>query len=238
MADVKTQPAGSAPAGAPDEAGPVRLVLTLGIAGFFAGLLLVSGYVYSLPRIEAHKAEALEQAIRRVLPGTVRTERLEWNDPALAEPAEGQVGNSPVFIGLDDQGQVTGYAILGEEPGFQDIIRALCGYDPQSDKIIGLEILESKETPGLGDKIFKDADFKKNFDALEVMPEIRVVKKGQRTGANEIEAITGATISSKAVTRLLQKTMTAWREPVRTLADGRSHTEKPSSEPETPANHE
>ena len=61
-----------------------------------------------------------------------------------------------------------GFAIPGSEPGFQDIIGALYGYEANGQTIIGFEVLESKETPGLGDKIFKDPDFQTNFTALKV----------------------------------------------------------------------
>jgi electron transport complex protein RnfG len=80
--------------------------------------------------------------------------------------------------------------------------------------IIGLKVLESKETPGLGDKIFKDADFQLNFTALQVLPEIESVKKGEKQRENQVEAITGATISSNAIVRLLNDSMEKWREPI------------------------
>ncbi|MFT5765223.1 MAG: electron transport complex protein RnfG, partial [Saprospiraceae bacterium] len=85
------------------------------------------------------------------------------------------------------------------------------GYDDTLKVIIGFEVLESKETPGLGDKIFKDADFQTNFTALAVEPEIVPVKKGAKQKPNEVEGITGATISSKAIVRLLNKTMDIWQ---------------------------
>jgi electron transport complex protein RnfG len=77
-----------------------------------------------------------------------------------------------------------------------------------------MKVLESKETPGLGDKIDKDPRFKSNFDALEVAlagdgsaiaHPVVLVKYGQKTETWQIEAITGATISSRAVTQIIEK---------------------------------
>jgi electron transport complex protein RnfG len=132
----------------------------------------------------------------------------------------GQEGVNPkVFAGYDEQGQFIGFAVTAEEPGFQDIIGGIFGYDPETEQIVGMEILESKETPGLGDKIFKDADFTAFFKALATEPEIVAVKKGERENPNEVEAITGATISSKAVVRMLNKGMGEWEEAMKAYAE-------------------
>lgn len=201
------------------EAGPMRLVATLGLAGFFAGLLLVTGFVFTQPVIDANKAEALRVAVYQVLEGCASYEQLGWDGTQLSiVPTGSTMEMSPVYLGRDASGRLIGFAITTEEPGFQDIIKAIYGYDPAKDQIIGMEILESKETPGLGDKIFKDDAFRANFTALAVQPGIISVKKGEKHNPNEVEAITGATISSKAVTRLLQKGMTAWRQPILDLA--------------------
>ena len=88
----------------------------------------------------------------------------------------------------------------------------LYGYAPAEKLVRGMEILESRETPGLGDKIYKDADFVSNFSALLIEPEIVAVKKNTKTQPNEIDAITGATISSKAVVRIINETHVAWAE--------------------------
>ena len=46
--------------------------------------------------------------------------------------------------------------------------------------MIGLQVLSSNETPGLGDRISKDAAFRKNFEALDasLVNEIETVKQG------------------------------------------------------------
>jgi electron transport complex protein RnfG len=82
-----------------------------------------------------------------------------------------------------------------------------------------MKVLESKETPGLGDKIGKDPAFLANFDALDVTlgddrqalrHAIEVVKAGAKQQPWQIDAITGATISSKAVGRMLGESGRAW----------------------------
>ena len=185
-----------------------RLIATLGIAGFLSGVILVGIYLFTKPYIEANKARALEEAVFEVLPGTTYFESYEWDGKALIKAMD---GSELIYFGYDSSDQFTGVAIPGQASGYQDVISALSGYDPEQGLIIGMKVLDSKETPGLGDKILLDDAFKNNFKALAVVPEIEVVKKGERTGNHQIEAITGATISSKAVGELLKEAIAKWK---------------------------
>jgi electron transport complex protein RnfG len=202
----------------PGEPSSFRLILTLGIAGFFSGLLLVGVYLSTLPAIQQHRAESLRKAIFQVLPGCTEYQTLELREGQLAEvqatePVSGEGEVAPrVYAGYNAAGEFIGFAIQGEEPGFQDLIGAIFGYQPEEKVIIGFEVLESKETPGLGDKIIKDENWRANFEALQVEPVIEVVKEGQGQQPNQVEAITGATISSKAIVRLLEKELAEWKD--------------------------
>jgi len=194
------------------EPSSARLVATLAIAGFLSGLIIVTAYEATLPRIEAYKARVLREAVFEVLPGVRSMQRLVSVDSRL-EPKEVQSkGDEAVFAGFAGDGTLVGYAIPADGPGFQDIIGLLYGYRPAERRITGMEILESRETPGLGDKIYKDLAFVANFDALAVDPEIVAVKKGTKAAPNEIDAITGATISSKAVVRIINEANARWIE--------------------------
>ena len=117
-----------------------------------------------------------------------------------------------VYAAYRKDGAFAGYAIPGSGPGFQDTIALIYGYDPVRKRVIGMEVLESRETPGLGDKIFKDQHFVGEFKDLAVKPSIQVVKKGTGGAPNEVDGITGATISSKAVVRILNEANVLWLE--------------------------
>lgn len=202
---------GNAPESSNSEPGSAKLILTLGLAGFFSGIVLVGAYFITLPIIQQNKAAAQERAIYKVLPGCSGFETYIQEAGKLKKAAAVTAGSKvpAVFVGYNQEQHLVGIAIPAQEIGFQDVIVGLIGYDPVKKTIIGFEVLESKETPGLGDKIFKDADFRNNFTALEA-PGIVVVKKGEKTKPNEVEAITGATISSKAVVRLLNNGLDQW----------------------------
>ncbi len=188
----------------------LRLVLTLAIAGLISGIAIIGIYESTLPTITANKARELREAVFKVLPGVSRMQALVHRDGELIV-VEVQDKDEPVIYGgYDDQGDFVGYAIPAAGPGFQDTIAILYGYQPGEKLVVGMEVLESRETPGLGDKIYKDAEFVGAFSALSVEPKIVAVKKGTKANPNEIDAITGATISSKAVVRIINEAHTAW----------------------------
>jgi electron transport complex protein RnfG len=194
----------------PDEPGSAKLVATLGFAGLLSGLIIVSVFEATLPTITAYKAKVLREAVFKVLPGTEKMQRLVLKDGQLIVKDEADKDEEAVFGGYDGEGRLLGYAIPNAGPGFQDIISLIYGYLPAERKVVGMEILASRETPGLGDKIYKDAAFVANFDALSIDPQIVTVKKGTKVAANEVDAITGATISSKAVVRIINQGNARW----------------------------
>jgi len=194
------------------EPGPLRLIVTLGVAGLVSGLCLVGAYIYTDPLIKASKARALEAAIYEVLPGCTKFDVYELKGDHLEKARAGAGTELRVFLGYDKGGAEIGYAIQSQVAGFQDVVAGIFGYVPSSKTIIGFKVLESKETPGLGDKIIKDARFLENFKQLAVEPEIVLVKHGEKQQPNEVDAITGATISSRAVVSLLNTGMKDWKE--------------------------
>ncbi len=199
-----------------------KMIFTLAIAGLFSGFFLATTFIYTDPVIQNNKKEEMFAAVYEVLPGCKTIETLEFDGSTFHVLGENEISENPIFLGKDENGGFVGFAIPASEPGFQDLISALIGYDPNTDKVIGMKILDSKETPGLGDKIFKDEAFKTNFLDLDVSGTIEFAKKGQKNASNQIEGITGATISSKAVTNLLINSISSWKAPIKQYADGRN----------------
>lgn len=196
----------------PEEPSSLRLVATLALAGMLSGLALAGAYQMTKPTIDANKARALQRAVFDVVPGATRLEKWARDGNDLAPAGDGiRAPGEIVFAAYGEGDRFLGYAIEGEGAGYQDTIRLLVGYDPVTSRVIGMYVLDSRETPGLGDRIYKDPAFGENFAQLAVDPEI-VLVKGGRTADNEVDAITGATISSRAVVRIIDATVNAWRD--------------------------
>lgn len=191
----------------PPEPGGLRLVFTLAVAGIVSGLLLASAYVSTRPTILANQQRALQRAVFEVVPGSTSLRPLVEHDGRLGVVEAGaSAPDAEVFAAYADDGTFRGYAIAAEGPGFQDTIRLLFGYDPAGKRVTGMYVLESRETPGLGDRIYKDPDFRANFNDLATTPKIELVKGG-RTKDNQIDAITGATISSRSVVGIVNRAL-------------------------------
>ena len=193
------------------EPSSATLIAALSIAGFLSGIIIIAVYLATFDTIAENKARELREAVFRVLPGVSQMQKLRFDGEELVVvPDNAKDDEETIYGGYDDEDRFVGYAIANGGPGFQDTIRVLYGYQPDGRKVVGMWILESRETPGLGDKIYKDAAFVANFDDLAIDPQIISVKKGTRTKPNEIDAITGVTISSKAVVRIINQAHAMW----------------------------
>ena len=193
-----------------------HMIRTLGGVGILCSLLIVFTFQATLPVITKNKAEALERAIFNVLPGATTRASFQVTGTGDLLPFEGEAKSGEVLIyaGYDGQSRLVGIAMEAQGKGFQDTILLIYGYSPDKQQVIGIEVLESKETPGLGDKIIKDEEFLTNFEALDatltddgatLANPIVTVKKGQKEQPWQIDGITGATISSKAVGDILRQ---------------------------------
>lgn len=184
------------------------LIATLGGIAMMSGLLVVLAFQLTLPRIMENKRVALEKAVFAVLPGATAKTNYFLGAEGLVEVPEDAAGDANVFAGYNQSGEMVGLAMEASARGYQDVVRILYGFDPARQCVIGITVLQSTETPGLGDKIEKDENFLANFDCLEARlnpagtaleNEIVTVKNGKKTDPWQIDGISGATVTSTAV---------------------------------------
>lgn len=190
-----------------------KLLTVLGGGGAFAGLIIVLAYQASQPRIQAHKAEVLKASVQEVLGAPEKWETLYRVGDSLTTKVPAGTDATKlerVYAGWRADGTRVGFAIVAAEPGFADDIKLIFGFDAEKQQILGFKVIENKETPGLGDAIEKKESFSKQFVG-KTAPVIGI-KKGvaPRKPANEIESITGATISSAAVVRIINHAVERW----------------------------
>jgi H+/Na+-translocating ferredoxin:NAD+ oxidoreductase subunit G len=188
------------------------IVGTLAVAGLLAGILLVFVFQATQPTILKHKAEMLRNAVEQVLqkPDSYTTYYLIDGllQDQLPEGAS-ERDFERVYLGHEVDGNPVGYAVVHSRAGFQDQIQLIFGYQPESGQMLGMKVLESKETPGLGDKIEVNADFVAQFQRVQV--PLTGVKPGASSGdAHQLDMITGATISSRAVIRIINEAYQRW----------------------------
>lgn len=194
------------------------LVVTLGSVGTIAAFLIVVSFHLTLARIERQEKESLEASVYKVLSGTANIQPYRVTREGKLVKSDGKdKGKTYVYAGYDREGRLVGVAVQAVGQGFQDKISLVYGYSHDRQCIVGIDVLAHKETPGLGDKIKKDEAFLANFKSLDMswdmanrkfVHPLKVVK--QRKGEKmswEIDAITGATISSKAIGKILSESV-------------------------------
>ncbi len=192
--------------------------------GLLCGILIATTFLATRPTIERNQAEALQRAVFDVIPKARSSETYLWLEEgrfeAVGEDARRE--GPRVHAGYDAEGRLVGVAIEASGMGYQDVIRVLYGYAPDAAAVVGMRVLESRETPGLGDRIETDAAFVANFEALDVSLEpaadgamriahpIEAVKSGSKQNPWEIDGITGATISAQAIANILRRSSSDW----------------------------
>jgi Na+-translocating ferredoxin:NAD+ oxidoreductase subunit G len=102
------------------------------------------------------------------------------------------------------ENKLAGWVVKAGGQGYADKIELIIGLDPSADTITGLFVLQQKETPGLGNKI-SFPRWRNQFIGKKTNTPL-VVTKGKSQAPNAIDAVTGATISSRSVTGIVNRT--------------------------------
>lgn len=206
--------------------------------GLLCGLIIVGVFEWTRPIIARNKAAALQRAIFQVLPAARSSTTFRFEGESGFEALEGAAGEGArlVFAAYDEQDGLVGVAVEAEGMGYQDVIRLLYGYSFAEQGIVGIRVLDSRETPGLGDRIETDPAFLANFERLDVSLSadgsgiahpIEFVKRGGKQQAWQIDGITGATISSRAITEILRRSTADWIPALRRNVDDFRKVEQP-----------
>ena len=185
----------------------VTSVLVLTIICISASLLLSQVYSGTKERIEENeRIEALRQ-VKKVLEG------LYDND---LEKDAVMVGETKVFKARKGE-KLTGIAFpSSSKEGYSGLITIMVGIDPDGN-ILEVQVVSHTETPGLGTKVCEDqwlGQFKgKNLDSGTWL-----VKKDSAEGL--VDEVTGATISSRAITEATAKGLEFFKENAEAILQG------------------
>lgn len=185
------------------------LIRTLALVATICGVLIVSAYQLTLPAVTANRKVALERAVFKLIP-QAKTLQGFYAGTAGITPEQGTAPTGAIkfYAAYDDAGKLKGIAAEGAARGYADMVRVLYAYDPDCQCITGMGVIAMRETPGIGDKVYTDQDFIANFKSLDVKlagdlsalaHAITTVRHGKKSNAWEIDAISGATITSRAI---------------------------------------
>lgn len=178
------------------------LLLTICFGSALAAVQLKLG-----PTIEANKLNETLEKVPELVFGTDKAAQLQSGSqqikitPRLIEvqkPAKKAYYNvyETVLAGKRE-----GWVVKSKGQGYADKIELLVGLDADAQKITGLFILDQKETPGLGNKII-EGKWRAQFLGKSTTTPLRVTKTGAKS-PEEIDSVSGATISSNSVCALV-----------------------------------
>ena len=162
----------------------LKITLNLVIFYLVGGLILAVVYAKTSPVMYRNAVIEKEQALKKLMPEADRIEKLgDWS----VHEKHGE------YYAAKKGGAVIGYLIQSYGKGYSSYINTLIAVD-KDFRVLKINILGHAETPGLGDEIETDG-FKTRFAGKDA-GHLKVL----RTETTEyVQAISGATISSRAV---------------------------------------
>ncbi len=205
----------------------IKLTVALMVISMVAGLAIGVANSKTKDKIAAQAQEAQKSALEAVFPEkvTIAEKKGKGDLPAKYWTASNEKG----FVG---------YAFEVSSRGYAGDIKYMVGVNPNGD-ILGMTVLEQSETPGLGSRVQEVASskyiwnpmaksekvkpwFTEQFEGLSSLKPIQIEKslgewhkidnsgREQLKQRNAVSAITGSTISTRAVTRGIEEKVSVY----------------------------
>jgi electron transport complex protein RnfG len=190
----------------------INMILSLVLVTLIAGISL--GYVNEItkgPKAQAMLEKKI-QALQNVLPPFN-------NNPVedlILVASDIQIDSIEVYLAFDNT-NLKGVAIIGSSKnGFSGLVRVMVGFK-EDGSIQNIEVLEQKETPGLGTKM-KDEKFLKQFRGVDPSNfDLRDKKDG-----GQVDGLTGATITTRAFGEAVQMAYDIFQQEGETISQDKN----------------
>lgn len=183
-----------------------RGLLVLGAVAAGAAALVALTWQAAAPRIDANVAVRAEAAIAAVLGSVAFDNRLSATAQAPDSPAARQAGVEQTWVARQGTTPVALVLQISTADGYSGRIVLLVGLTPAGE-VLGVETLAHRETPGLGDFIETTrSDWLRQFHGRRLGAPPVEAWRVQRDGGT-FDAVTGATVTARAVTGALRRAL-------------------------------
>jgi len=190
----------------------MKFYLKLGfiLLAFCVVATAILAYVNSVtkPRIDELKRVAAQEAMAKLIPNA------EFSDVVIHLPEGESTPDSLVYYiatAKGDSTKILGYIFTAEKHGYSSNVKTMAAIDTEF-KLINIKVIEQAETPGLGANCSSES-FAERFKGL--LPEKLLVDKD----GGEVKAMTGATITTRAVTNSIRETIAIVRKDIESRAN-------------------
>ncbi|MBR3570867.1 MAG: RnfABCDGE type electron transport complex subunit G [Oscillibacter sp.] len=173
-----------------------RLFAACVVVAFLLGLV----NMVTLPNITARKKAATDAALKQVVEnpdGSAFSDALELSGDMTAA-ASGAGATLSALYAVTEGGANAGYALTVVASGSQGSIEMMVGVD-EADVVTGVSIVNNSETPGIGSKVMGNEPTANGTPVLDQFVGKSPADGTLSVGGN-IDAISGATVSSRGVT--------------------------------------
>ena len=186
------------------------IILLLIVSSVSAGSLGIMN-VKTRPFIEKNKELKLKQAVLGAL-------HVPYQKKELEETFETEIklhvsDKTTFYLKYSEKGIIEAVAFKMEGSGLWAPISMVMALKPDLKTIHGVTILDQAETPGLGARIV-EAEFLDGFVGKLIKPEIILVSRKKAERENEVDAITGATLSSEALEAIINNQFQLYRKTI------------------------
>ena len=171
--------------------GILQITLNLAGAAFLSGLIIAAVYFITAPVAAEQRIVLRNNSMKELVP-----------EASAFKPVEGKTG----WFTAEKDGKTIAYLLPGEGKGYGGSIKMLVAADA-TGAMVGYKVLSHNETPGLGDRTTQPK-FRSQYTGKTVK-EMFLTKDSPD---GKIDAITGVTISSRAITKAVRETLTALGE--------------------------
>ncbi len=171
--------------------------VTLFVICLIVSALLAGTNALTKAPIEKNAELKSQQAMQSVCPDAVSFEEISSSD-------------YQAYKALSESGETIGCAVTVTSKGYGGEIAIMVGFSTEGEtalgKVTGVEILSHSETPGLGANAANES-FRNQYKQDITASGFSVVKDGSGDGDGKIDAMTGATITSNAVTNAVNEAL-------------------------------
>jgi len=177
----------------------LKILIFCLVMGTASGALLVGINAYTSVQISKNEELRLKSSVLDVLGVSYTKDNVLTVFKDNVESLE--KGEFTLYKGKD---QSVAFEFNG--PGVWGAIYGIISINPDLKTIRKIKILHQEETPGLGARI-AESEYLSQFKNKEVFPKLVFMTAGKSKANNEVDTITGATYSSKALEKLLNTTI-------------------------------
>lgn len=177
----------------------LRIIIFVLVMGTVSGGMLIGFNGFTAPRIAKNEELKLKSTVLEAL-------EIPYEKSNALELFGQQVevlekGNNKFYKGKDGT-----IAFEFKGPGLWGTMYGIVSINADLKTIRIIKILHQEETPGLGSRV-AEKEYLSQFKHKEFIPKIIFMPQGKSRAKNEVDAITGATGTSKAFEKLLNDTI-------------------------------